>query len=317
MKISIIIPVKPGGLVGAIEALRRLEAPSANYEVLVAEGRQPSRQRNLAAARASGEILYFLDDDAAAVPDALERIEPHFANSTVAVVGGPSITPSNVSSFQRAIAWSLASLLGGGAVRNRYRQYGEVREADDSELILCNLAFRREVFIANGGLDERLYPNEENKLMDELIARGEKLLHDPELIVYRGQRSTVTAFTRQMITYGRGRAEQSILARRFSFRPMIPALFICYLLTVPFVMNCWYLLPGVVYAAAVMLESARAWLKSGSFALACRLPMVYPLLHVGYGAGFIAGLVAPRFKRRGAGPEGVEIRIVKMMGIAW
>src|SRR6185369_431352 len=61
MKISIIIPVKPGGAVAALDPLRNLEAGSPDHEIIVAEGRRPSCQRNLAAAAAEGDILYFLD----------------------------------------------------------------------------------------------------------------------------------------------------------------------------------------------------------------------------------------------------------------
>jgi hypothetical protein len=45
-----------------------------------------------------------------------------------------------------------------------------------------------------GGFNEKLYPNEENALMDELQKRGGKLLYDPELIVYRRPRPTFRAF---------------------------------------------------------------------------------------------------------------------------
>ena len=66
--ISIIIPVKPGGTVRALNYLQRLAYPPEKIEVIVAEGTQPSRQRNEAARRSSGEILYFLDDDSTVAP---------------------------------------------------------------------------------------------------------------------------------------------------------------------------------------------------------------------------------------------------------
>ena len=124
MKISIIIPVKPGGFVAAVAPLQLLDAANVDYEVIVAEGKKPSRQRNVAAESSGGDILYFLDDDSAAAPDALQRLAAHFADETVAVVGGPSLTHLDNSPFQLAIAHALASLFGGGGIRNRYRKFG-------------------------------------------------------------------------------------------------------------------------------------------------------------------------------------------------
>ena len=107
--------------------------------------------------------------------------------------------------MQHSIAMAFASLFGGGGMRNRYRQTGGVRRTSDRELILCNLSFRRARFLALGGFDERLYPNEENELLERISRDGGRLIHDPELAVFRSQRPTFRAFCRQLYGYGRGR----------------------------------------------------------------------------------------------------------------
>ena len=316
MKISIIIPVKPGGHVAALDPLQRLDADSPDHEVLVAEGRRPSRQRNTAAAAARGDILYFLDDDAMVPADALKRVAAAFSDPAVAVVGGPSITPATDTPFQRAIALALSSAFGGGAIRNRYRRFGILRDTDDSELILCNLAFRKDVYLVNGGLDERLYPNEENELIDRLLASGARLLHDPDMYVARSQRPTYRAFIRQMLTYGRGRAEQSLLARSLSFKAVIPAFFVIYLLSLPFYNAFWFTLPACIYLLALLSNVLGTTWRSG-FTLAVRLPLIYPLLHCCYGGGFIVGLFLPRY-RSGTDASGpVALRRVAETGAGW
>lgn len=317
MKVSVIIPVKPDGYVAAIAALKGLDADSSDYEVIVAEGKRPSRQRNLAAREARGEILYFLDDDALVVPSALKRLLAAFRDDSVAAVGGPSLTPADNSIFQLAVARALSSSLGGGAIRNRYRSVGVLRETDDRELILCNLAFRREVYLSMGGLDERLYPNEENELIDRLLKSGLRLLHDPDLFIRRSQRPTLAAFIRQMKTYGRGRAEQTLISRALSFKAIIPAMFALYLLSLPLtLLSRWYLLPGLLYLAVVGASTVAAAL-SGGVRLALRLPMVYTLLHFCYGAGFIAGLFAPRYKKDDGAAAPVNLKRLKGFGASW
>ena len=111
--ISIIIPVKPSGRVAALEALRDLDYPEAAYEVLVAEGRRPSVQRNRAAKVATGALVYFLDDDSLVRRDALRQIAAAMMDPAVAVVGGPSLTPKSDTPVQQASGYALCSVIGG------------------------------------------------------------------------------------------------------------------------------------------------------------------------------------------------------------
>jgi len=219
---SIIIPIRPGGKPEALANLIKIDLSASQIEILVAEGHNPSRQRNEAVRQAQGEIIYFLDDDSLVQPDCLKRLADHFADPMVTVVGGPSLTPSTDSLLQQAIGSALASTLGAGGVRNRYQSRGTIRKTDEKELILCNLAVRRSAFISCGGFDERLYPNEENELLDRLRASGGILLHDPQLVVKRSQRRTLAAFARQMFRYGQGRARQTRIAGFSGIMPFAP-----------------------------------------------------------------------------------------------
>lgn len=316
MKISIIIPVKPGGYVKALEALQRFDADSPDHEVIIAEGKRPSRQRNLAAREATGDILYFLDDDSLPEKDALKLIVAAFSDSNVAAVGGPSITPSYDSPFQRAVGRVLTSTFGGGGVKNRYRKTGQLRRTDDSELILCNLAFRKDVYQKFGGLDERLYPNEENELMDRVLASGMVLLHDPDLAMLRSQRATPRAYVRQMLTYGRGRGEQTLISGRLNAKAVIPALFAIYILSLPLACFSWlYLLPLSGYLL-LAFGNALAAIAQGEFAVGVRMPPAFFVLHFFYGIGFLLGLASPRYGAEVAKSE-VQLLRVKEFSAVW
>lgn len=288
--VSIIIPVKPGGRVKALECVKWLDYPVERLEVFVSEGNQPSRQRNEAAAKAKGEILYFLDDDSCPVPDALKRMVGHFEDEKVAVVGGPSITPEVDTLFQRSCGAALGSLLGGFSIRNRYRRVGEARVSSENELILCNLAFRKSSFLEEGGLNEGLYPNEENELMNRLQKNGNKLIHDPEAYVLRSQRNTLRAFVKQMLNYGRGRAEQTLVSPS-SFRPshLVPTIFLIYLLSTLFSKNILYLVPLGCYLLINLSSSVYCSLKQKEWRLLYLLPPLYLIMHICYGAGVVWG----------------------------
>jgi Glycosyl transferase family group 2 len=313
-KISIIIAVKPGGEVTALGRLRDPDYPSGLLEIIVAEGRCPSRQRNMAAGTATGEILYFLDDDSRVAPDFLHLAARHFDDPAVAVVGGPSLTPETDSLLQHAFGMTFSSIMGGGGMRNRYRQTGIPRSTSDRELILCNLAFRREQFLLMGGFDERLYPNEENELMDRIRGEGGLLIHDPELGVHRSQRPTIGAFCRQLHGYGRGRGEQTLISGVIKPVTFVPSLFVLYLLLVPVLRSPLYSLPLVCYLLLLVVAAIVETAGSRRPMAALMLPVVMPLFHLCYGAGVIRGVLLPRRARRDADSCGVSVRRVKEFG---
>lgn len=315
--VTIIIPAKPEIRVNALSRLPAVDYPAGFIEVIVAAGRQPSRQRNLAAQSAAGEFVYFLDDDSLPSPDFLRRAVRHFDDPSVAAAGGPSLTPDTDSVLQHAFELAFTSIIGGGGMRNRYRQAGGVRLSSDRELILCNLCFRRDLLIASGGFDERLYPNEENELMERIMREGGKLIHDPGLAVYRSQRPTVRAFCRQLFGYGRGRGEQTVLSGVIKPITFIPTIFLFYLLTLALVHKAVYYLPLLCYLIMIGGAAGFAVIRSGRFRSALWLPVIFPLFHICYGWGMLRGLVAPRWRGKPAATGEVSIRRVKDLGKDW
>jgi len=308
LTITIVIPIKPGLVPQALERVRRLAWPQGQLELLVAEGTNPSRQRNKAVQQATGEIIYFLDDDSEVVPDCLQRIVEHFRDPQVVAVGGPSLTPASDSLLQRAIGAVLASPLGAGGVRNRYRAVGSLRETTERELILCNLAVRRAAFLACGGFDERLYPNEENEFLDRLRASGGRLLHDPRLAVERSQRPHLAAFVKQMFRYGRGRARQTRMAGVSGLMPFAPLGLLLYLLSLLFFHAPLWRLPLGLYAAACLLCGLRAAVIGRNPLFMVLLPVLFPLLHLANGVGLLAGFLLPLPKQTCYKQSAVTVR---------
>jgi len=288
-RFSFIIPVKPDGAVKALESLHQVKEQEYSFEVLIAEGTRPSHQRNLAAQQAQGDILFFLDDDSLVPADCLTSCAQVFKDTAVAVVGGPSLTPDSDSRLQHLFAFALSSPFGAGAMRNRYRATGQTRETSERELILCNLAIRRDVFLNAGGLDERLYPNEENELLDRISSSGHKMVHVPSLGVMRSQRPSIKAFTRQMFTYGRGRAQQTLLAGLRSPASLIPMIFVAYLALLPLLPTAiWWYLPLVAYVICDLIFTAAAIISSRAPTI-CLLLFIFPLMHCANGIGLLVG----------------------------
>jgi hypothetical protein len=314
--VSIVIPARVGQVqVDAVAAALELDAQGGSIEILVARGRQPSVQRNLAVRQAQSELIYFLDDDSRPAPDNLRRAMTHLERPDVVMVGGPALCPPDAPWLEHLFQAVMGSLLAFGPSRARYRAVGSSRPSSEKELILCNLIARKSAFLAAGGLDEALYPNEENALMDALQARGGVLWYDPGFVVYRRPRTTLRAFSRMLFTYGRGRAEQFRLhPTAGSILNFAPPLFWVYLLATPWV-PALLLWPWLAYAIAL---SAQALLHRGlTLGQRLVLPFLILLCHLAYGAGFWRGLFTPLKRSGGSAPVQVELeRIHRPPGIA-
>jgi succinoglycan biosynthesis protein ExoA len=295
--VTIIIPARPEQVeIKAVTAAKQLDYPPGKLEILVARGKQPSVQRNTALKQATGELIYFLDDDSMPGPGNLKSAIRHFADPSVKMLGGPNLCPPDAPAVEQIFALVLGSSLAFGPSRARYTPVGALRVSSEKELILCNLMARKAALFELGGFDEKLYPNEENALMDALQKGGGKLLYDPTFTVLRRPRPTLKAFIKMLRTYGRGRAEQFRVNPTFgSALNFVPPLFCVYLILTLVLL---LLLPGIgkllllplALYALIVLAQIPALLKHGKFGHAlAALPLIV-LTHILYGYGFWRGL---------------------------
>ncbi len=309
--VTIIIPTRPGQAeIPAVTAARALDYPKDRLEIIVVRGKQPAVQRNTALRAARGELIYFLDDDSRAQPDALRRALVHFQRPEVKMLGGPNLCPPDAPMLEQIFAVVLSSWLAFGPSRARYDSVGTARESGEKELILCNMLARRADVLALGGFDEALYPNEENALMDALQQRGAKLIYDPEFIVQRRPRPTLRAFCKMLFTYGRGRAEQFRLhPTPGSALNFVPPLFCVYLVGALMGarwLGSWVFAPLGLYLLTVTVQTLVSIFTKGLF----RSLLAAPLLlasHVFYGLGFWRGLVTPL--KSGGEKQQVEVTL--------
>ena len=304
--VTIIIPARPTDTeIRALAGVRALDYPKDRIQILLARGRQPSVQRNLALRQATGELVYFLDDDSVAFPNALRRAAVHFQQPDVVMVGGPNLCPPDGPPLEQAFARTMATLLAFGPSRARYWPIGTARDSSEKELILCNLIARRLSVLELGGFDESLYPNEENALMDELHKRGGRLVYDPEVRVHRRPRPHLKSFVKMLLNYGRGRAEQFRLhPSTGSLLNFVPPAFVVYagvfaLLPPPL---RW---PMALYGVLVLVQAVAV--TKDRLSLSWRVAPLVILTHLVYGIGFWRGLFTQPQQRPKPTPEEVQI----------
>ncbi len=292
-KISIIIPVPPNGNTGKpISSIKEIDFPKDQLEVIVAEGKQPSAQRNRAVEQASGEIIYFVDSDVVLEKFNLEKISQDFKEENVAVAGGPVVLSKEANFLQKCFGIVFSSFFAMGKTNSRFAKIGKKRIASEEELILANLAFRKNVFAELNGFNEKLYPNEENELMNRIQEKGFKMVYDPEIVVSRVHKKNIVQFASAFMAYGRGRAEHFFQNPKF-LKPffLIPSFFVIYLVSLLFFHDFFYLLPLIAYFTLDFAFSVYYSLKNlpGFFQKFFALFFLFPTVHVFYGIGFLYG----------------------------
>ena len=292
---SVIIPILPENQRPlGLDHVDRLDWPREGLEVILARGRQPCRQRNQAADAAKGEVLVFFDDDSCPSRDYLQRLAEHFVDPNVAGVGGPNpALPSDryAPSLIEAVFTSPFSVF---SKRARYKSTGKVRYGGDSDLIFCNFAMRRDVFLQLGGLDDRLYPNEENEFFEcfRQNVPDRELLYDPNLPVSKPRSATMWLFLRKILGYGKGRACQ------FKIRPTIWSgvhLVACLIpiLAIATVVK-WglaaTLYPVAVYAALLLATTTHCLISNKQRSLSLGIAGATFAMHAAYLLGMWVGL---------------------------
>jgi succinoglycan biosynthesis protein ExoA len=273
--------------------LRRLSGSEPRLHLMELKQGSPAEARNAALSKVRGEVVYFLDDDVTIEPDLFSRALATFAQRPeVDVLGGPNLTPPESRTFERCVGAVIASPCGSARVCDRYRSTGHLRATDDRSLILCNLAIRGNAIASRRPVfGSELVCNEENLLLGLLAREGRAMLHDPALIVYHTRRGTLLGFVRQVFRYGRGRW-QNTQGLPSSLSPifLIPSLFIIYLLSLPFVIFPWRLVPLAAYGSLLVIFAALETLRARSLRAFPSLLILFPACHLAFGAGLLGQL---------------------------
>lgn len=319
-RVSAVIPCRnEERYIGAcLDSLLTCDYPQDRLEILVADGMSDDRTRaivseyaarypsvrlldnpkritpaamNVGVRNATGAIIMPMGAHALYPRDYITRLVAALAETGADNVGGVLVTvPADDTPVARALAIALSHPLGVG---NSYFRIGATeRRVVDTVPFGC---YPRAVFDRIGLFDEELVRNQDDELNGRLVRQGGRIVLIPEVVSRYYARRSFKQVARMFFQYGyfKPLAARKI-GRVLTARQLIPALFVLGLcgsaLLAPWsAVGRWlFTAITVTYAAAIGAVALAALRYGARCALA--LAAAFPVLHVSYGVGFLAGL---------------------------
>ena len=275
---------------GTRNVLSQLAADSALITVVDNPGRFVSSGLNHAIRAARGDIIIRADAHTEYAPDYLRQCVAVLQSSGADNVGGPWIAESQ-GYVGTAIAAVFHSRFGsGGALAHDRRYEGPV----DTVYLGC---WRRQTLEHVGGFDEELVRNQDDELNLRLTRAGKTIWQSPRIRSRYHPRQSLRRLFGQYMQYGYWKV-RVIQKHRLpaSWRHLVPALFVLTMLAllaasvVSHTAVVVAALVGALYAACTAAASVVVAARVG-FRLLPILPLVFVCYHIGYGVGFLLGLV--------------------------
>ncbi len=287
------------------DLIRSLDTGSTPIRILDNPGRIVATGLNIALKEARGVIIVRIDGHCEIAPEYVRRCVEHLEAGTVAGVGG-AIETVGESYRSRAIAAAMSSNfgVGGSAFRTGRTEASFV----DS---VAFPAYPRSILEAAGPYDEELVRNQDDEYNYRLRKAGHRLLLAPDVRSRYFSRATVRSLWRQYRQYGFWKVRvlqkhpRQMRARQFAPPLFVGTLLACALLALvggplqPAARLSFLGIAGLYIVAnltASVLTAART-----EWRFLPLLPILYGALHLGYGTGFLLGLL--RFAHRWGSPR--------------
>jgi GT2 family glycosyltransferase len=245
---------------------------------------------NIALRDAIGEVIIRVDGHTIIERDYVRQCVGALDRSGADNVGGRMNTVGK-GEFGEAVALATCSVFGVGGARFHY--------SDKEEWVdtVYMGAWSRKVFEKIGLFDEELVRDQDDEFNYRLLEHGGRILLCPQIKSTYTVRGTINSLWKQFFQYGYWKVRvMQKHPKQMRWRQFIPPIFVGSMLIatllafyVPWGM---WMLGGIIgsYILTNLIASSVTSIKRGwkHFPL---LPVVFAILHLSYGLGFLVGLV--------------------------
>jgi glycosyltransferase involved in cell wall biosynthesis len=327
--VSVVVPVynEERYIARCLASILSQDYPADRFEVIIADGGSTDRTReivgsvaalhpnvrlvdnprrtqaaglNLAIGVSKGSFIARQDGHAEWTPQHLRRSVELLVESGADNVGGRA-EGVGVGPTGRAIACAMSSPFGVGGARFRYS------DREEEVATVFPGTFRRTAFERVGLFDEAYPPHEDYELNHRIRASGGCVLYSPDIPTRYYVRDSIPALARQYYRYGRAKVRVARTSRGV-IRPyhLAPPALVAGVPAATALLTLrrarWFALAGATaYGAGCVAAGLRVG-RQEALAVRIRIPGVFMVLHLAWGAGFWAGVAeAARLTPTGGG----------------
>ncbi len=242
----------------------------------------PGPSRNFGFEKATGNNFVLFDSDCTIPYRYFESVEQSMIQNPLDAWGGPDRGHKDFKAIQRAMAYTMGSVLTTGGIRGGLARGFQPRS--------FNMGIRREVYQRIGGFHFDRFA-EDIEFSVRMKKAGFRIGLIPEAYVYHRRRTDFSQFFRQVSNFGAGRVMVGKAhPGQVKITHWFPALFLIGLLLLPVVafISLPLGLAGLMaYMAYLVVVSIDAWFKTESIAVALLSIPATLIQLTGYGSGFL------------------------------
>lgn len=239
----------------------------------------------------NGEIVIRLDAHASIPVDFVEKNIACIEEGHDICGGKVKNYMSEKSKWSSVVNMAEDSMFGGSIAAFRHK--------DESGYVdtLAFAAYKREVFEKVGVFNEKLVRTEDNEIHYRMRKAGYEFYYTPEIISYRETRPTFKKLLRQKFLNGYWIGLTiKICPKCFSIYHFVPLAFVFgIMITTGFIFSGWWklaVLMWVMYGLFDVAMSVASYVTDPNRSVYCLLlPVLFLLLHVGYGVGTLKGII--------------------------
>ena len=291
-KIEILFAIGPS-TDGTNKIINEYAKKHKNIKILQNPTGNTSTGRKICVENSTGDMLMNYGGHTVAEKNLLKVLALKLLNSDkkIAAVGCSNVSPGKQNFIGKVAGVAFSGVMGG---RNLFVQ----NAVFDSERFSDHISFacyRKQAVLEVGNFDPEFWCGQDAELDLRLLKAGYKILYTPETKVYHFKRNTMKSLFRQMYRYGIARAKmvkkhpKSLKIFHLFGAGFILGIIFLAILTLLNIIPIW-VIPLIVLAYVLLcIFSSFQVTKKPTLVFASII--FYFLIHIGYGSGFLRGLV--------------------------
>lgn len=257
-----------------------------------------SETRNYGIERAAGDWFIIYDSDVIVPPHYIATVRAELAKNPVDCYGGPDAADDSFSDVQKAINYSMTSVMTTGGIR------GATKDKAKFSPRSFNMGISRKCFETVGGYKNMI--GEDIDLSIRIQQAGFKTTLIPEAYVYHKRRVSLKKFFGQVNTFGKGRVLLGEMhPGSLKLVHLLPAAFVlghialALALVVALLLGAgwyslWILAPIGLFVLGIFVESL---IKNKSLKIASLSIVAAYMQLFGYGTGFLGECITHKARK--------------------